>query len=240
MKLLLDLGNTRLKWALCDGHAPGPMQAAALSAAIRLPAADEAWLASSTRDPAHLAAVEQALAVAGIARVRRVGPPHDGGGLRLAYAEPATLGVDRWLMLRAARVLAPGEAVLLAGAGTALTIDALAADGQHLGGLIAPGPRAMREALLARAPHLVDGGELVDFAGNTRDAVHSGSLLACAALVERQHALLAARAGATPRLLLAGGDAGRLRPALRIDHAEIPDLVLRGLALLAGAPTGGR
>ncbi len=238
MRLLLDLGNTRLKWASWDGRSLGPMQAAALDQPFGLPAADEAWLASSTRDAPRLAAVDHALSAAGIRRIHRVGPPVDGDGLRLAYPEPATLGVDRWLMLRAALALAPGEPVLVVGVGTALTIDALAAGGRHLGGLIAPGPRAMREALLARAPHLADRGRLVDWASNTGDAVHSGALLACAALIERQHVQLAARVGSTPRLLLAGGDAALLGEALQVEHRQVEDLVLRGLALLAAASTG--
>lgn len=238
MKLLLDLGNTRLKWALCDGGAPGPMHAVALDEPLVLPHADAAWLASSTRDPARLVAVEAALSAAGVSRIHKVGPPADGDGLRLAYTEPATLGVDRWLMLRAALAIAPGDAVLVVGVGTALTIDGLAADGRHLGGLIAPGPRAMREALLLRAPHLVDGGRLVDWASNTRDAVQSGALLACAALIERQHVGLASRLGSAPRLLIAGGDAALLGEALRVEYRQVDDLVLRGLALLAAASTG--
>lgn len=228
--LLLDLGNTRLKWALWRGGALGAVAATTLDALRALPHADHALIAASNADPAVQARLDDALAKAGITRIERIGPPHDDALLRLAYAEPATLGVDRWLAMRAARRRVDG-AFLLASVGTALTLDAVDAAGRHLGGLIAPSPACMREALLGRAAHLRrPGGRLREFADNTADAVHSGSLLAAAVLVERLHEQLARRLDQSPALILGGGGADELRPALRIESRIQPDLVLQGLA----------
>jgi len=229
MKLLLDMGNTRLKWALWDGEHLQPMQAGRLDAVHSLPSADSALLATSTADLRHRHSLQALLIEAGITTVDRVGPPHSDALLRLAYAEPATLGVDRWLAMRAARV-ACRDACLVASVGTAMTMDAVDESGQHLGGCIVAGPTAMRDALLARAGHLHHHmGEFHAWANNTADAVYSGPLLACAALIERQFLDLAQQSVALPRLFLTGGGADALLPALNIEAQCIPDLVLRGM-----------
>jgi len=229
MILLLDLGNSRLKWALTDGRQLQPMQADVVGAPVELPSADSAVLASSSADPARFEWLQSRLQQAGCGPLRRLGPPRSDALLRLAYADPATLGVDRWLAMRAARSVDSGACVVVS-VGTALTVDAIDASGRQLGGCIAPGPTAMREVLLARAPHLRDaGGRLLDFPLSTEDAVYSGPLLAAAALIERQHRLLARRCAVTPRLLLTGGGADLVREALQLGAERIPDLVLRGM-----------
>ena len=78
------------------------------------------------------------------------------------------------------------DAALVCGVGTALTIDLIDADGRHLGGRIAPSPTLMREVLHARAPQLPEtGGDYVDFAADTEDALASGCEGAALALIER-------------------------------------------------------
>ncbi len=229
MKLLLDLGNTRLKWALWDGAHLQPMQAGRLDEIQRLPSAGTALLATSSADPQRLQRLQQLLAAAGVSHVDRVGPPRSDALLGLAYAEPATLGVDRWLAMRAARA-SGSEACLVASVGTALTIDAVDASGQHLGGCIVAGPNTMRDALLTRAGHLHHHlGEFHAWANTTADAVYSGPLLACAALIERQYRDSAQQSSSVPRLLLTGGGAEALLPALTIKAQYEADLVLRGM-----------
>src|SRR5690606_3887 len=76
--------------------------------------------------------------------------------------------------------------VLLAGVGTALTIDLLDAGGRHHGGRIAPSPTLMREMLHARAAQLpASGGAYAEFADDTADALASGCDGAAVALVLR-------------------------------------------------------
>ena len=140
------------------------------------------------------------------------------------------------LGLVAAHAEVPGP-VVVAGCGTALTIDALAADGEHIGGLIAPSPALMRSALTAGTARLGDlrEGSVVDFAADTAAAVESGVWLAAVALVERFHARAAARWGSPPALLLTGGGADRLAALIALPHRADRDLVLRGLARYADA-----
>ena len=126
---------------------------------------------------------------------------------------------------------------VLAGVGTALTLDALASDGRHLGGLIAPGPQLMRQSLLdATAKVRLDRpGEILELADNTADAVVSGCFQAAAALIERFATRMAARLDGAPTLILGGGDAATLMPLLSLPARLSQDSVLRGLAVWANA-----
>lgn len=203
--------------------------------AIEWPASDPA---TTTRLPrACLAAVAPDAIIARIMamlrahriQARRVTTQPHVLGLRIAYENPARLGVDRWLNLVAARRRVAGP-VLVASVGTALTIDALLADGRHLGGLIAASPELSRAALVARAPRLeVPRGRIVRFAANTEDAIESGAVLAAGALIERSLHELERHAAGPATLLLTGGGAAPLRPWLPA-HRAVDDLVLHGLA----------
>lgn len=238
---LLDLGNTRLKFARAGatGEADALDTAdAALAARLvdRLGparAGDEAWLAAVA--PADIAsAVEAALRDAGYA-VHRVRSQARRGRLRIAYREPARLGVDRFLALLAASARDDGP-WLLVSAGSALTVDLLQADGEHVGGLVAPMPDSMRAALAARFMALdVPRGEVRDFAADTGDAIASGCVQAAIGLVE--HALQRARArlGVEPMLLLGGGAADLMADIAAPRRQRAPSLVLDGLAAYAEA-----
>jgi type III pantothenate kinase len=246
MKLLLDIGNTRLKWAVLDGARLGPTQA------LPLDGLPDAWpqhaafpqgvtdaLLASVAPAAVTRAVEARIAASGLP-VRRMPAPRSTPRLRLAYAEPQRLGVDRWLALLAAT----GGATLAVSCGSALTLDLVDAAGQHHGGLIAPSPERMREALLAHVPHLRGDGRVVDFAASTADAVASGAVLSAVALIERQWRQASALLGTAPRLWLAGGGRGALLPHLALPFEEREQLVFEGMAAwlamtaAGAAPTG--
>lgn len=234
MDWLLDLGNTRLKYAPLTTAGPGPIQALAHDGAVPpegLPRGGTAWLASVVPPP-----LAQALAAALGARfnhVRQARTLPALGRLRIAYREPARLGVDRFLAMLGALEAEGGGPWLVIGLGTALTIDALGADGHHLGGRIAPSPALMRAALHARVPHLPGhGGTPVDFAADSADALASGCEGAALALVEDSRERARAAFGVEPRLLLHGGGADAV--AARLPAAELrPPLVLEGLAAWA-------
>ncbi len=111
-----------------------------------------------------------------------------------------------------------------------MTIDLLAADGQHLGGLIAPSPELMRQALTQRASQLqVSGGAVLEFAHNTRDALASGSVLAARALIERSLASAQRKLAMMPGLLLTGGGVDALGDQWPVVPRREPNLVLHGL-----------
>jgi len=240
---LIDLGNTRLKWASVealehgDTHAlahEGTVDAGSLAAAFAaIRPGDHAWMAS-VASPELTAAVEAALHRCGATAVRAT-TQSACAGVRIAYADPSRLGVDRFLALLAAHARGQG-AWLIVGVGTALTIDLLDASGVHHGGLIAPSPTLMREALAQRAPHLpIDGGEVVDFANDTTDALASGAILSARALVARSLRAARRRLDATPAMLIAGGGAQALCDGWRVRAERVPDLVLRGLQVYARA-----
>lgn len=242
MNWLLDLGNSRLKvaaWRAGDGL--GEVQAWTHGAADFAPsvqrwlatvrAGDTCWLASVASSELT-AAVAEALASRGNPAIRARTQP-ECAGVRIAYAEPSRLGVDRFLGLLAAHARGDGP-WLVVSAGSALTVDLLAASGQHLGGVIAPSPEHMRAALAARFPALAfAGGEASDFASDTADALASGSVGAALGLVERCHRQAIRRLGTAPRLLVSGGGGARLGAALELEYEAAPYLALEGLAVYA-------
>lgn len=150
-------------------------------------------------------------------------------GVRIAYAQPDQLGVDRFLALLGGRARGAGP-WLVVGVGTALTIDLLDADGRHRGGRIAPSPTLMRTALQRRMAQLPgSGGDYVEFAEQTQAALASGCLGAALGLIERSVRTGEGLLAAAPRLLLHGGGAAALLPLLA-GAGSAPALVLEGLA----------
>lgn len=233
---LFDLGNTRLKCApLEDDGRIGEVVALAHDGAPALegldavlPARFEAACVASVAAPALRVALLDALARR-CGRISLACTQRAFGGVAIAYAEPSRLGVDRFLAMVGARARGV-EAALVVGVGTALTIDWLDGEGRHRGGRIAPSPDTMRSALHARAAQLPErGGDYVEFAADTGDALESGCTGAALALVERSLREAAAAAGATPRLLLHGGGGEALRARLP-QAVDASSLVLEGLA----------
>lgn len=243
MKLLLDLGNTRLKWAMAtaDGwSARGAVAwdediATALVPAWKVLTSPSCVLGASVVDAAREAQLETIVKDLFASDIAWVRTPAEACGVRNAYAEPQRLGVDRFLAMVAAHAAGHAPCVL-AGIGTALTLDALTADGQHLGGLIAPGPLLMQQSLLGATARVrpEHPGAIRNVADNTADAVVSGCWHAVAALIERFTTNIASQyPGETQRLLLDGGDAVGLVPLLRVPGELAADSVLRGLLVWA-------
>lgn len=245
MRLLLDLGNTRLKWALHNDAAAWFAHGALDWQAKVGDELAHAWMdlpRSTQVVGASVVDGAREQQVAEVARQVFASAPHwlrtpaGACGVRNAYAEPHRLGVDRFLAMVAAHATHRGPCVL-ASAGTALALDAMMPDGRHLGGLIAPGVRLMQQSLL-EATALVRpqrAGDILDLADNTSDAVTSGCWQAAAALIERFHARVLPRLGGAAVLILDGGDAQQLVPLLSMPAQLSKDSVLRGLALWAQA-----
>ncbi|QOY63905.1 type III pantothenate kinase [Lysobacter sp. H21R4] len=237
---VMDLGNTRLKIAPLDldGRVGETIalehRAADLAAlAARLPPRMEvAYLASVADEGLRVALLD--LLAARCQRISLARTQRRWGELRIAYGDPARLGVDRFLAMIAAQHHArrahPGTPVLVCGIGTALTLDLIDAKARHLGGRIAPSPTLMRQALNQQVAQLPpSGGRYVDFAVDTPDALVSGCVGAALGLIERSLADAQTRLGAAPILYLHGGGGEELR-ALLPQARWSPRLVLDGLA----------
>jgi type III pantothenate kinase len=233
--LYVDAGNTRIKWGLHDGAgwiARGTLAHGQVpQLATQLQGVTEASVASVAGHQVD-AALQTVFDASGIAACW-IKASASACGVVNGYAQPEQLGCDRWAALIAAWKL-KRSACVVATAGTALTVDALSARGEFLGGLIVPGLALLQAALSASTAgvHKLDGG-LADFPADTGDAVYSGALVAMAGSVRHMLKMLADREGIEPALLVSGGDAPALQTALSGAGEIVDNLVLEGLLLIA-------
>jgi len=258
--LLLDIGNSRIKWARLPGSYRRGQRFAARGALdlkrFDAPGAGLERLLESMGSLARIvvcnvagAAVERRLrAVARRAGARApqfVRSAAIAAGVRNAYAEPWRLGADRWAALIGARFEHPGRTLCLVAVGTALTIDLLDERGRHRGGSIIPGPELMIKALLERTAGIRrragrnatqamahPGAPPGLFARDTRGAVRAGAVNAAAALIGESMRAARELLGRNPRLILSGGAAAKVASRLRVPYRRDDELVLRGLAVL--------
>jgi type III pantothenate kinase len=243
--LLLDIGNSRIKWALTSGPGLTDTSAVAHHGSGLLPAAltrlrdldpPTAIVAATVARGAVTDALE-ALALSEWGRaIRYASVLREGYGVTCGYHQLRRLGVDRWVALVAARQLL-GGAVGVVDAGTAVTMDFMGATGRHLGGVIFPGPDLMRRSLSSGADQLglVREGTADVFARDTDDAIFAGTILAVAGAIDSIRDRMQARGGPEATWLLTGGAAAELEPHLRGDYRHEPLLVLEGLRMVAPA-----
>ncbi len=245
--LAIDVGNTRLKWALYAAPKPGAVPLA--HGAVFLEAID--GLAEGPwRDlPMPSSMLGSVVAGEGIRRrteeqlelwdvePRWVVSGASACGVTNGYDHPTRLGVDRWVALIGARhrVLERGAArpVLVVMVGTAVTVDALDETGRFLGGLILPGFGLMLRALeMGTAGLKAPTGEAVEFPTNTSDALMSGGADAIAGAVERMYRKLLRRCGQEPALLMSGGAAVKLASISDLPFETVETLIFDGLLQL--------
>lgn len=254
MLLLIDVGNTRIKWGVPEQAGQAP----ACLAAVR-------WRHLGVLD---CAALEQLLPVWQGLPVRRVLLSNVAGtllrerllavlqaafgtraeiiwframpelaGVRNGYRDPAQLGCDRFASAIGAYALFPGRALIVATCGTATTIDALTAVGQFVGGMILPGLALMARALARHTAQLPQMEVLTalatPFADNTADAIAAGCLSAQAGAIERAVREYRLLVGEEVLCVLAGGASAPLAPQLAVPCEKVDNLVLLGLHVAA-------
>ncbi len=241
MALLIDIGNSRVKWGWAKAGRIEPGEPFAT------PACPDAFAERWADAPPPAQVLVANVAGAGLAAdlkawtqkhwrlvPRFIRSEARGFGVTNGYASPEKLGVDRWAALVGARHACPGP-VCVADCGTAITLDVLDGEGRHLGGLIAPGLGLMRGSL-ARGTSglgLAEGEHPDRLARDTAAAIASGTRQAAAGLVEHGFRAAARLLGGEPRLLLTGGDAPNIAAELDIPGELRPDLVLEGLWVMA-------
>jgi len=251
--LAIDIGNTRLKWAVFDlGHPGARLQAQGAvflehidtlaEGDWRTLPAPEGMLGCNVAGDAVRKRVEEQLELWDIPG-RWVASGPKGGGVLNGYDHPGRLGADRFVAQVGARwrCLARGHRgpVLVVMIGTAVTVDAMDADGRFLGGLILPGHGIMLRALEGGTAGLrVPTGDVVDFPKNTSDALTSGGTYAITGAIERMHRHLSAHCGQEPRTVMTGGAGWKVSPSLDIPHELVDALIFDGLLVLQAERAG--
>lgn len=249
--LAVDIGNTRLKWALYPHGAPGVQPTASgaefLENIDKL--ADGEW--ASLPQPDRMLGC----CVAGDAVKRRVEeqmeelwlvPAHwvvasaAEAGLVNGYDHPTRLGSDRWVAMIGARhrMLAQGAArpMVVVMVGTAVTVEAIDAHGRFLGGFILPGHGIMLRALESGTAGLhVPTGEVREFPTNTSDALTSGGTFAISGAIERMVQHVRERCGAEPACYMTGGAGWKMAPHMLERFELVESLIFDGLLVIAGA-----
>jgi len=247
MKLLLiDAGNTRIKWAVVGPDAAlGAWEAADAAPHAELNAMASNWRAagvtraviSNVAGPEARARIAAALPE-GI-EVEWFASTLTRARLQNGYRNPGQLGCDRFAAAIGARALAPGEDVIVATCGTATTVDAVTKDGSFIGGMILPGLVLMATSLArntAQLPQVQPGAAAPPlFGDNTDDAIVSGILSAQAGAIER-----ACAAHAATSCIVSGGAAPYIAPALKCAHRVVDNIVLVGLHAAASIDMGER
>ncbi len=240
---LVDVGNSRLKWARSSGadltgqgnvrYGPKGIKKLLDAEWSKLPKPKRVLLASVASER-----VNETLRDWFVSRwsttVEFAVPSRTSHGVSNAYTSPERLGADRWVTLIATHHRHRGPSCIV-DCGTAVTVDAVAENGEHLGGLILPGLAMMRHALAENTQGIgqVVSGNVSLLARNTEDGVTAGTLYALVAAIDRIVSDVAAALGGEVSLILTGGDARTLLPLLHEHWLHEPDLVLQGLAILA-------
>ena len=246
--LAIDVGNTRLKWAL---HAtPSPGSAVLAQGAEFLEniegLGERAW--------ACLPPPDQMLGciVAGEAVKRRVVQEMElwdvsanwvvaseaEAGVVNGYDHPSRLGPDRWVAMIGARhrqlSRGPETPLVVVMVGTAVTVEAMDTSGRFLGGLILPGHGIMLRALETGTAGLhVPTGEVREFPTNTSDALTSGGTFAIAGAVECMVQHLRRHCQSEPVCMMTGGAGWKMAPSMSARFELVESLIFDGLLVLA-------
>jgi type III pantothenate kinase len=229
MKLFIDAGNTRIKWAMRDAAGWCAVDSLPTARAHELsfptdPISPQVWV-SNVAGETVAQAIRAACAAHGW-QTHFVRAEAAQCGVKNGYANPHQLGCDRWAALIGAWRLQQ-KACLVVNCGTATTVDALSARGEFLGGLILSGISLMQSSLTGATAQLQHAtGSFHTFPTNTVDALFCGAIQATCGAIERQFALLNE---ADASVILSGGAAHTLLPALHLPTQLVDNVVLQGL-----------
>ncbi|MGB5689716.1 MAG: type III pantothenate kinase [Woeseiaceae bacterium] len=249
--LLMDVGNSRIKWGVLED---GQIRRTGHISRERI--RDKGLQVITTKIPrrvdevfvSNVAGTSFATRLSGVVGmhcecdVRFARTARSGWGVTNGYTQPRRMGVDRWVAMIGAFAELKSACVVV-DVGTAMTIDALDDEGQHLGGQIVAGVATMANALATAASDIPEvkpapgrgQADLAMFAHNTAAAVREGAQNAVAGAVDRAIQTLRSNAY-KPVVVLTGGDASRILNALCETPLHRPHLVLQGLAHMLDTP----
>ncbi|MDG5977386.1 pantothenate kinase [Hydrogenophaga taeniospiralis CCUG 15921] len=251
--LALDVGNTRLKWALYDAPRVGARLLAHGAQFLEnieklaegdwhaLPAPQ--WVVGCiVAGDAVKRRVQEQLELWDVAPQWVVSSLSEAGVIN-GYDHPARLGSDRWVAMIGARqrLLARGPArpCVVVMVGTAVTVEAIDAEGRFLGGIILPGHGIMLRALESGTAGLhVPTGDVRDFPTNTSDALTSGGTFAIAGAVQRMVENLQRHCGEPPVVFMTGGAGWKMAPSMSTPCELVDSLIFDGLLEIASRRVG--
>ncbi len=240
MNLLVDIGNTRIKWGVDKNGVIKTGQPIEYKQAgfrndvyrhwLNLEAPQRLAISTVSTKEIAIQIIEIAKGLWPDINVLMAKSLATSRFVKNAYHQADKLGVDRWLGLIALQHYYPGNSCMV-DCGTAITIDSLDASGQHLGGLISPGLQLMKHSLYQGTESLsfVHQNYSVGLSNCTESAIHSGTLYAAVGLIEKAINDFCN----CQTLVLTGGSAESLAQYLTIDSIIDPDLVLKGLSLFS-------
>ncbi len=246
--ILLDLGNTALKWSPL-GEEESPRTFVHDGADVLPDEISSEWI---DLNPKHVIGCMVSSENLALTLTKFFNQHHIGWDwmhsqqvfegpfkLRNCYEDYRQLGSDRWYAAIGAASLYPDQALVVVHMGTATTVDTVlpAEDGlEFKGGRILPGPVMMYRSLVNHTRCRPKGaGKYREFPCNTTDAISSGILEAHLGVIDRALACVR-RVGFEGQLIFAGGAAPLLAPYIT---KEFPgavlkhNLVLRGLGMFA-------
>ncbi len=155
-------------------------------------------------------------------------------GIKVLYDNPREVGADRIADAVAAYKLYGGP-VIVVDYGTAMVFDAVSAEGEYLGGAIAPGIGIALDALFertARLPRIEMVRPKSAIGRNTIASMQSGFILGYIGLVEGLVGKFKEEIGPNARVVATGGEAELLAPQTPCIDLVNPDLTLIGLQII--------
>lgn len=243
MNLLIDVGNSRMKWGEMRNGVLGGFNSCPSRESNGLPEyfcaiekPKAIYVASVAGKEATKNLVEQITSLWGVVP-QQLGTQQFCCGVTNGYREPSQMGIDRWAAMIAAGSHYAGP-LCVVDCGSAMTVDVLDSVGNHLGGLITPGLHMQQRQLL-------DGTAGINFregerenepwGRNTTSCVQLGVVETMAGLVERSAKRLSRQLAGEVRVVMTGGDAEAIKAHLAMDVMLEEHLVLEGMALIVDA-----
>ncbi len=244
MKLLVDIGNTRVKWACAEGDILSGHDGFMYTRDTLAGLLASHWHSLAQPGQVRIASVADTGTTAEVLvytrktwslEPRLAVTEKERAGLTNGYAEVSAMGVDRWLAMLAAwsRYKRP---VCVIDCGTAITVDVILGDGRHAGGFILPGLALVASTLERKTHGIQEHHEMtpeLEFGRSTSDCISNGFAFALAGLVERCAAKIREEEGVELPFVITGGWAEQALPFLPGHYSHEPHIVLEGLSLIS-------
>ena len=250
MNLLIDIGNSRIKWLQHDGSEKKIGASGAMTNDLQIlqELFSQNWrnlarpkrvLVSSVSGPDTTEIMDAWIKETWQIEAEYVKTEAFSQGVSNAYPDYYKLGVDRWMAIIAAwhRFQSDKTAICVVDCGTATTIDGISESGQHLGGFIIPGYTMMQEILIKNTSNINmvrNTDPIIDFSDSTEQGVVNGCYLAIVASIDRIVAAMKNDYGERIRCIITGGNAEIILKQLATEFEYEPELVLHGLSVLSG------